>query len=316
MIEARKVVIIGAGHVGTHCALSLMYRGDIEELILIDTDEKKAAGQALDLDDAGSCMAKSIIVRKGSYEDCKDAQILVVAAGRGRLPGETRLDLFEDSIQRMKEIIPKIKNSGFGGILISISNPADVVGEYLRKGIGLPRNRAFSTGTSLDSLRLQRILSEKTGYNRNSIQAYCMGEHGDSQMIPFSHVVIGGKCLSQLWKEKPETLGKISLEEIQQETRQAGMVVIEGKECTEFGIGIALSEIVSAIYHDQKRIWPLSVHLDGEYGQRDVAAGVPAVIGKNGIEEILELSLTLQEKREFDHSCDVIRGFLEKAEEF
>lgn len=314
-IEKRKIVILGTGHVGTHCGISLIFRGLADEIVFIDTDEKKAVSQALDLDDMGACLPVRTKVRAGTYEDLADAQILVNAIGRSRRPGETRLDLFGDSMERLKDIIPKIKHTAFDGILISITNPADVVGECLRKQLGMPRFRCFSTGTSLDSLRMKRILEEKTGYDRNSIEAFCMGEHGDSQMVPLSHVSIGGIPFQTLQKESPDTLGKITLEELQQDVRDAGMTVINGKGSTEFGIGAALAEIVNAIFHDQKRIWPLSVCLEGEYGQRDVAAGVPAVIGRNGIEKIMEIDLLENEKSEFDHSCDVIRGYLAKAQE-
>ena len=314
-METRKIVILGAGHVGTHCAVSLMFQELAETIVLVDEDRQKAESQALDLNDMGACLPRKIVIRAGEYKDLKDAQILVNAIGRSRRPGETRLDMFEDSMERLKDIIPKIKKSGFQGILISITNPADVVGECLRRKLGMDRFRCFSTGTSLDSLRIKRILEEKTGYDRNSIDAFCMGEHGDSQMVPLSHVSIGGKLFLKLQEENPETLGKITLEELQDEVRQAGMTVIEGKGSTEFGIGIALSEIVSAIFHDQKRIWPLSVCLEGEYGQENVAVGIPAVIGKNGVEEIFEIDLNEREKREFDHSCDVIRDYLNKAEE-
>ena len=260
-MKQTKIVILGAGHVGTHCALSLMFRSLANEIVLIDTDEEKAKSQALDLDDMGACFPAKVVIRSGSYEDLDDADILVNAIGRSRKEGETRLDMFGDSMERLKDIIPKIQDTKFRGILISITNPADVVGECLRKALGIERFRCFSTGTSLDSLRIKRILEEKTGYHRNS------------------------------------------------------MTVIIGKKSTEFGIGIALSEIVKSIVYDEKRIWPLSVHLDGEYGQKDVAAGVPAVIGADGIEEIVEMDLTEEEKSQFAHSCDVIRGYLKKAKE-
>ena len=142
-----------------------------------------------------------------------------------------------------------------------------------------------------------------------------MGEHGDSQIVPLSHVSVGGKPFTKLQKEHSDTLGKITIEDLQDEVRQAGMTVIIGKKSTEFGIGIALSEIVKSIVYDEKRIWPLSVHLDGEYGQKDVAASVPVVIGADGIEEIVEMELTKEEKSQFAHSCDVIRGYLQKAKE-
>lgn len=313
-MEKRKITILGAGHVGTHCASSLMFRGLADEIVLIDSHPGKAASQALDLNDMGACLPTKTVIRAGDYEDLKDTQILVNAIGRSRRPGETRLDMFEDSMERLKDIIPKIKNSHFDGILISITNPADVVGECLRKELGMDRFRCFSTGTSLDTLRMKRILEEKTGYSRNSIQAFCMGEHGDSQMVPLSQVRFGAKSLDQLKKEQPKLSEELTLEELQQAVRDAGMTVIEGKGSTEFGIGIAFSEIVNSIFHDEKKIWPLSVHLNGEYGQKEVAVGVPTVIGRNGIEEIVEISLDEREQEEFMYSCEVIRGYLNKAE--
>lgn len=312
-MKKRKIVILGAGHVGTHCGSSLMYGGLADEIVFIDSDEKKAYSQALDLDDMSACLDTKVKVYSGSYDDCKDADILVNAIGRSRKPGETRLDMFGDSMERLNDIIPKLKQIDFKGILISITNPADVVGECLRKHLNLPRNRCFSTGTSLDSLRIKRILEEKTGYDRNSISAFCMGEHGDSQMVPLSHVSIGGIPFQTLQKRYPDTLGTLTLEQLQEEVRMSGTTVIEGKKSTEFGIGAALAQIVSSIYHNQKRIWPLSVHLEGEYGQEDVAVGVPCVIGRDGIEEILEIDLLENETKEFNHSCDVIRGYLENA---
>lgn len=314
-MKNTKIVILGAGHVGTHCALSLMFRGLGQEIVLIDIEEEKAKSQALDLDDMQAVLPAKTTIRAGSYKDLDDADILVNAIGRSRKEGETRLDMFGDSMERLKDIIPKIKHTKFQGILISITNPADVVGECLRKELGLERFRCFSTGTSLDSLRIKRILEEKTGYSRNSIDAFCMGEHGDSQIVPLSHVSIGGKPFTKMQKEQEDTLGKITIEQLQDEVRQAGMTVIIGKKSTEFGIGAALSEIVKSIVYDEKRIWPLSVHLEGEYGQRDVSVGVPVVIGANGIEEIVELELTKEENTQFAHSCDVIRGYLKKAKE-
>ena len=191
-IKNGKIVIIGAGHVGSHCGLSLMMQGLATEIVYIDIDRNKAVMQALDLDDMASNLDRDFTVRAGDYSDCADAHIVVMAAGKSRLPGQTRLDMFDDSIKMMNTIVGPLKESGFHGILISISNPADIIADFLRKRLGLPRSQVFSTGTSLDSARLRRMLSEITGVSRHSIQAYCMGEHGDSQFIPVSHIQIGG----------------------------------------------------------------------------------------------------------------------------
>lgn len=314
-IKPGKIVIIGAGHVGSHCALCLMMQNMADEIVFIDIDETKAAMQALDLDDMASSLDRRFTVRAGDYSDCSDAQIVVMAAGKSRLPGQTRLDMFDDSIKMMNSIVGPLKNSGFHGILISISNPADIIGDFLRKRLGLPKNQVFSTGTSLDSARLRRMLSEITGVDRNSIQAYCMGEHGDSQFIPASHVYIGGIPIQEYITLHPELKDKLDFQQISKDDKVCGFHIVEGKGCTEFGIGAVLSNIVRAVIHDEKRILPVSVLLEGEYNETGIPAGVPCVIGKNGVEQILEIQLTEEEQAAFHASCSVIRGFVEKADQ-
>jgi L-lactate dehydrogenase len=315
MNHARRIVIIGAGHVGSHCAYSLFTRGDVEEIILIDTDKAKGAAQAWDIADAGCYMPHPAIVRLGDYVDCKDADIVVLSAGVPRKPGQTRLDTMGDSIRVMKEIIDPLKNSGFEGILITISNPADIIADYMRKHTGWPKNRVFGTGTSLDTARLKRVLQEETGVDSRSIGCFSMGEHGDSSMVPFSHITIGGKPLTELMKEKPTTFGKLDLNHVLTRTRMIGMDVINGKGSTEFGIGTVLSDMVRAIYHDEHRVMPVSALLEGEYGQTGLHAGVPAILGRNGLEEIIELKLLPEEQQQFENSCNVIRKHIALAAE-
>ncbi len=314
-IKTRKVVIIGAGHVGSHVASSLVMRNVADDIVFIDIDKKKAAAHALDIYDSVSSVEENISVRLGDYDDCKYADVVVISAGTQPVPGKKRLQMFDETIEILQDIVPKLKNSGFNGIVISISNPADIVGDYIRKRLDIPENHVFSTGTSLDTSRLKRILSEKTGYNRNSIQAYCMGEHGDSSMVPFSHVSFGGKSFDDMKKAFPDTFGKIDKEQIMAEVRQGGFEIVNGKSCTEFGIALATCSIVKAVLRDEKRIMPVSPLLKGQYGQTGVSAGVPCVIGKDGVEEIIEISLTQDEKELFNHSCDVIREYIAKADE-
>ncbi|MEN6390093.1 MAG: L-lactate dehydrogenase [Syntrophomonas sp.] len=315
LVQSRKIVIIGAGHVGSHCAFSLMTRGDASEIVFIDIDEPKAAAQAGDIADAACFMPHSTIVRTGDYTDCKDAAIVVLAAGVPRKPGQTRLDTMGDSIRVMKEIIDPLKNSGFEGILICISNPADVIANYMRKHTVWPKHRVFGTGTSLDTARLRRVLQEETGIDARSIQCFSLGEHGDSSMIPFSQASIGGKPLWELMKEKPATYGKLDLDHVLERTHLIGMDIINGKGSTEFGIGSVLADMVKAIFHDEHRVMPVSALLEGEYGQSGLYAGVPAVIGKNGLEEIVELHLIVEEQKLFGESCDVIRRHIALAEQ-
>lgn len=313
-IKQRKVVIIGAGHVGSHCGLSLALQGVADEIVLLDIDQEKARMQALDIDDASQFTPHRVRVRAGSYQDCGDAQAVVMAAGKSRLPGQTRLDMFEDSIRIMQSIVGPLKASGFHGIVVSISNPADIIADFLRKQLGLPKNRVFSTGTSLDSARLRRILSGILQVDRRSIQAYSMGEHGDSQIIPVSHIQVGGVPIREWMDADPSVTAKLDFDAICKQNCESGFHIVEGKGCTEFGIGVICSDILKAIFDDEKRILPVSTLLEGEYGQSGVHVGVPALIGADGVEHIYEIALTPEEKTKFDRSCGVVRGFIEKAD--
>lgn len=312
-IKTRKIVIVGSGNVGSHCAFSLAIQGICDEIVMIDKIEKKANAEAVDLSDTVSYLPHYVKSKKGTFKDCKDADIVVVSLGIPPEDNKSRLDYLEDTIREVNTIIDPILESGFDGIFIVISNPVDVIAHYIWKKTGFPKNKVFGTGTTLDSSRLRRILSDETGIDQKSIQAYCMGEHGDSQMVPWSHVYFGGKPLFDLMKEKPETYGKLNLDELANRTANAAYEIISGKGCTEFGIGVGLSEIVKAILHDEKRILPASTLLEGQYGEENVFASVPVILGKNGVEEVIEISLTEKEKSQFNHTCGILKEYIEKA---
>ncbi len=304
-IQTRKIAIIGAGHVGSHAGYSLLSQGLADELVYIDVDERKAAAQAMDLSDATKYLPTRARVYAGGYGDIADAQLLIVAAGP--LPdmskGQTRMDTLRQTIAIMKEVVASIRTSGFAGIILDISNPADVITHYLQHELDWPPRRILSTSTTLDSARLCRALSEATGVDRRSIQAYALGEHGESQMVAWSAVTIGGKPLAQLRAERPDTYGKLDLEAIAADGRAGGWVVLGGKGSTEFGIAASIAEVVRAIVHDEDRILPVSVLLDGEYGQHDVYASVPARLNADGVADIIELALTPEEQERFAASC-------------
>lgn len=174
----RKVVIIGAGHVGSHCGYALAHSGIAGEIVLVDVDKDKAHAQALDIADSVSFCERETVVRDGDYKDCEDAALVVVAIGEARKPGQTRLDMLGRSVEMLKELLEQLKPYKIPGIVVTITNPADIVADYVRKGLGLERNRVFGTGTLLDTARLIRTLSEESGVGRRSIQAYSLGEHG------------------------------------------------------------------------------------------------------------------------------------------
>lgn len=315
MTHLRKVVIVGAGHVGSHVALALMQSGEADQIVLIDRIEEKAAAQALDLGDAaaGALCGHDTVVQAGTYEDVRDADILVMAFGRSRKPGETRLDMFDDSIAMANDIIDNLQNVAFNGIMISISNPADIICEYIRRRMGWERSRCFCTGTSLETYRLLRVLSSRLGVSRRSIQGFCMGEHGNSSFVVWSRIFINGKPLLD-WMAEQDALAGLNLDDLEAEVRRAGDLEVDGKGCTEFGIANVARMLISAVFHDQKLVWPCSVALNGEYGEENVAAGVPCVIGKDGVEQIITMPLSLEEMDKFHQSCDILRRFLDRAE--
>lgn len=303
-IQKRKVVIIGAGHVGSHGGYALMTQGLAEEIVYIDCDEQKAVSQALDLSDACTYLPYHVTVRAGDYSDAADAQIIIVAAGPLPVPGkQTRMDTLAQTVLVMKEVVEGIRTSGFNGIIVSISNPADVIAHYIQYKLDWAPSRIFSTSTTLDSARIRRALAGHIGIDQHSITAYALGEHGESQMVPWSAVTIGGKPLTELRKEYPDTYGALDLDAIAAQGRATGWDIMAGKNCTEFGIGIAIAEVVRAVFGDDNRILPVSVLLQGQYGQTDVYASVPAVLNSHGVREIIELKLTEEEQAQFAAFC-------------
>ncbi|MEI0485364.1 L-lactate dehydrogenase [Brachyspira intermedia] len=312
LLKRRKAVLIGAGHVGSHAGYALAAQGLVEEIIYIDIDEKKAFSQALDIFDATVYLPHRVEVKSGTYKDIDDADIMVVCAGPLPNINQTRMDTLGATIEVMKDVTSKIKNTKFSGIIINISNPADVITHYLQNKLNYDPKRIISTSTTLDSARLRRAISEAINVDQKSIYAYALGEHGESQMVPWSTVTIAGKPLFELMKEK-DKYSKLDLKELAYKGRRGGWDVLEGKGSTEFGIGTALAEVARAVLCDEHRVLPVSVYLNGEYGQNDVYASVPAVLGRNGVEEIIELKMNDEEKKLFDESCSVMKKNYELA---
>lgn len=315
-LNKRKIGIIGAGHVGSHGGYSLITQGLVEELVYIDVDKEKAVAQALDLQDSSTYLGRRVNVYAGNYSDIKDADILIVAAGP--LPdmaaGQTdRQQTLGTTVAILKDIIPQIKASGFNGIIVNISNPADVVTHYLQEKLNWNPKRILSTSTTLDSSRVRRAIAEETGYDQHSIYAYALGEHGESQFVPWSNVTVGGKPILELIKEQPERFGKLNLDEIASRAKKAGWIILGGKGSTEFGIGASIANVVQAIFGGEDRILPVSTLLQGQYGQSGVYASVPCRVNNEGIAEVIELKLTAEEQAKFAQSCRTMDENYQKA---
>jgi L-lactate dehydrogenase len=292
----------------------------VDEIVFIDTNEAKAKAQALDLYDATVYLSRRVIVRAGDYSDAADAQVLIVAAGR--LPdmskGETRMDTLKVSVEVIKDVVANILKSSFSGIILSITNPADVIARYIQQKTGFPAQRVLSTSTTLDSARLRRAFSDEAGrlgmdIDQKSVQAYVLGEHGESQVAALSSAFIGGKALSELQKEQPDTWGALDLSAIAEKARAGGWDILGGKGSTEFGIGAAIAEVSRAIFGNENRVLPVSTLLSGQYGEHDVYVSVPAIVNREGVREVLELPLNDAEKRGFAASCAAMRKNYEIA---
>ena len=305
---SHKVVIIGAGFVGSQCAASIMMLGLADEVVLVDVDEARVRAQVMDLDDMASGISRRVLVREGTYEDCADAEMLILTAGRSRRPGQTRRDMLGETMDVLRPIAKQILTSGFAGTLICVTNPADVVVEYLYRTLGMPRTRVFGTGTSLDSARLRRLVSEYTGISRSQVQAFALGEHGESSFIWGSHLRLEGIAPEEYHKMRPDIPG-LDLELMTTRMRQRGTHIVAGKGRTEYGISTVVTDIVAAILQDERVMMPLSVHLDGEYGERAISVSVPCMVGANGILEILEVDMSEQEHAMLHASCEAIRGY-------
>lgn len=312
-IKTRKIGIIGAGNVGSHLALQFAVQGLADEVVFYDIKNSKAEGEAMDLVDANSYQPNAFQCYAGTMSDMKDADILINASGKPRLPGQNRLDMMDGAIETSKTLIPLIKKSGFDGIIISISNPCDIVAEYLQYKLDYPKTKIIGSGTALDSARLQMVLSEELKVSRRSLTAYLLGEHGDSSMIPWSHVFVAGKQIDELLKEKPDTYHMDSKAEVLKKVHDQGNIENTKKGCTEFGVSSATAELVRAIYHDEHKILPCSVYLNGPYGVKDSFASVPVKIGKDGVEDIIEIHLTPEEQKEFDRSIQILKTHFERA---
>lgn len=301
-----KVVLVGTGFVGMSMAYTMLNRGGVNELVLIDIDKNKTIGEEMDLNHGMPFAPQKMTIKAGDYNECKDAQVIVITAGVTQKPGQTRLELAETNAKIIKDITKNIMNSGFNGVIIVASNPVDLMTYVVYKVSGLPSNQVIGSGTVLDTARLRYILSDYLNVSSKNIHAYIMGEHGDSSFVPWNHAYVGCKKITEIIKNNSDDVSK--LDEIHQNVVNAAYEIIEKKKATYYGIGMSLSKIVKSVLDNDNSILTVSTFLkDGKYGQDDVYIGVPAVINKNGVRELLELELSKNEQEKLDNSCRIIK---------
>ena len=315
-MKIKKVGIIGLGHVGAHVLCDLVNQGVADEIVLIDIDEDKAKCEAMDINASMAYMPCRIKVYAGSYADIENADILVNASGKIALSaaGNDRTDEMRFTVDAAKMIAPQVKKSGFKGIFLNITNPCDVITSYMAGELGLPNGHVFGTGTGLDTARLLSRLSLDSGVDARSITAYMLGEHGNAQFAPLSLVSFQGRPLAEMVKENRKL--DYDQDSISKAVIEDAWTVVRAKKCTEYGIAATAARMIKIVLNDEKTIMPASAELDGEYGEKGVFAGVPCLLGADGVEKIMELPLTAEDLAKFHECCGSIRKNIELAATF
>ena len=307
----EKIILVGAGDVGSSYAFTLVTQNIGRELGIIDLNVGKSEGDALDLSD-GLAFTSPKKIYAATYADCHDADLVVLTEGAAQKPGETRLDLVNKNLAITKGIVENIMASGFNGIFLVASNPVDILTYAVLKFSGLPKNQVIGSGTSLDSARFRKSLAQIADVDARDVHAYIIGEHGDSQFPVWSHANIGGLQVYEWMKGQPDVTEE-SLIELVAGVRDAAYEIIQRKGSTHYGIAVALARITQAIFNDQNAILPLSVLLEGEYGVSDICIGTPAIINRQGLKSVVELPLNDLEKQKMSESVQTIREMQTKA---
>lgn len=301
----RKVVLVGAGFVGMSMAYSLLNQGGVDELVLIDVNKDKTVGEEMDLSHGLPYAPHKMKIKAGDYDECKDANIVVITAGLAQKPGQSRLELAVANAKIMKEITENVMRSGFNGVFIVASNPVDLMSYVVAQVSGLPKSRVIGSGTVLDTARLRYLIAEYLEVSSKNVHAYILGEHGDSSLVPWEHCYVGCKKIIDIMKDNNHPME--DLKKIHDGVWKAAYEIIEKKKATYYGIGMALNRLVKAVLNDENAILTVSTYQNGEYGQEGMYIGVPAIINKNGVKDILQLKLNEEDQAKFNHSCEIMK---------
>ncbi len=297
-----RIAVVGTGMVGSSFAYAAMIKGLAAEIVMVDANEAREEGEVMDLSH-GLIGAETGGVIGGSLKDCRDVDVIVITAGAAQKPGETRLDLVKKNTKIMRSLIKGMGKLRQDTVVIIISNPVDILTTIAQKEIKLPKGQVFGSGTSLDTSRLRYMVSEKLGVNLHNVHAYVMGEHGDSEFVPWSIAHVSSVPLKNL-------LTKNKMQAIEKKTMRAAYEIIQRKKATYYGIGVVITELVEAVLHDKKIIIPISTEPGGAYGIKGICLGVPAVIGRCGIEKVWRVALSKPELTKLKKSANVLREYL------
>lgn len=308
-VNLRKAAVIGCGFVGSASAFSLMNSGLFSELVLIDADQAKAEGEAMDISH-GVPFARQMKIYAGNYDDIVDAAIIIVTAGANQKPEETRLDLVHKNVAIFKSIIPEISKRNCKGILLIVANPVDILTYTALKLSGFEEKRVIGSGTVLDTARLKTQLSEHLQVDSKSIHAFIIGEHGDSEIAAWSSSNVSGISLDDFCEMRGHYHHKEATEEIAEKVKNSAYEIIEKKRATYYGIAMAVKRICEVIIRDEKSILPISSMMHGEYGIDDVVLSMPAIVGKNGLETKVPIELDEEEQAALKKSAATLKEVL------
>ncbi len=307
--KTSRVAVVGTGNVGATCAYGLLMSAVANEVMLVDANREKAQGEAMDLEHALPFMYPTKI-SVGELRDCADSDVVVVTAGAGRKPGESRLDLAKKNAGMLREIIPQIAKANSTAIYVIASNPVDILTYMMVRECGLPARQVIGSGTILDTARFRTLLSQYFGVDPRSVHAYIIGEHGDTEVPVWSMANIGGVHLSKLCEDRGTQYNKAALQNIFTQTRDAGAEVIKRKGATFYAIAAGLVNIVASILRDQNTVLTVSTFISDYYGITDVCLSMPAIVNRSGIQEILKLNLEPEEQAMLRTSADVLKANL------
>ena len=305
-VNSRKVAVIGCGFVGSSSAFALMQSGLFSEMVLIDADTKRAEGEAMDISH-GISFARPMQIYAGNYDDITDAAIIVITAGANQKPDETRLDLIKKNAAIMKSIVGEIKKRDFGGILLIVSNPVDILTLIALKESGYPSNRVIGSGTVLDTGRFKYLLGEHLDVDSRSVHAFIIGEHGDSELAAWSNARIGGLKVNDFFELRGHFNHEQSMKKIFENVRNSAYEIIERKHATYYGIAMAVKRICEAIVRNEKSILPVSSLMTGEYGLNDVVLSIPAVVDETGVQKVIPIELNDEELTKLKDSANILK---------
>ena len=312
-IDIRKVAVIGCGFVGSATAFALMQSRLFSEMVLLDANRAKAEGEAMDIAH-GIPFAGQMKIYAGDYDDICDAGIIVITAGANQKPDETRLDLVHKNVEIFKSIIPEIAKRDYKGILLIVSNPVDILTYAAVKLSGLPENRVIGSGTVLDTARLKYLLGEHLSVDSRSVHAFIIGEHGDSEIAVWSSANVSGIPIDDFCEMRGHYDHVQAMRQIAENVKNSAYEIIARKQATYYGIAMSVKRICEVIVRDEKSILPISTMIHDEYGIDDIALSMPAIVGREGVETHVPISLNKQETESLIDSAETLKKVAKELE--